>query len=131
MSLHESFELLLQTIFSCYLQWYINPERITVYVRVKFPISSNPRAVRVIVWVLKIPPFRTTEVLANYPKNRKTLCTKGLGKFHTLTLSTDNQYIKWRRERDSNPRYSCLHTRFPSVLFKPLRHLSKLRDRRL
>ena len=41
-----------------------------------------------------------------------------------ISLVTDDQHIKWRRERDSNPRYSCLHTRFPSVLFKPLRHLS-------
>ncbi len=30
-----------------------------------------------------------------------------------------------RRERDSNPRYDHSHTRFPSVLLKPLGHLSK------
>ena len=35
--------------------------------------------------------------------------------------------ISWsgqRRERDSNPRYGYPHTRFPSVLLKPLGHLS-------
>src|SRR5690606_17965050 len=30
----------------------------------------------------------------------------------------------WRRGRDSNPRYDCSHTRFPSVLLQPLGHLS-------
>ena len=30
----------------------------------------------------------------------------------------------WRRGRDSNPRYGYPYTRFPSVLFRPLRHLS-------
>ena len=30
----------------------------------------------------------------------------------------------WRRERDSNPRYGFPYTRFPSVLLKPLGHLS-------
>ncbi len=33
-------------------------------------------------------------------------------------------YIIWRRGRDSNPRYGLTYTRFPSVLFRPLRHLS-------
>jgi hypothetical protein len=32
--------------------------------------------------------------------------------------------IYWRREWDSNPRYSFPHTRFPSVRLKPLGHLS-------
>jgi hypothetical protein len=32
--------------------------------------------------------------------------------------------IGWRREWDSNPRYSFPHTRFPSVRLKPLGHLS-------
>ena len=31
----------------------------------------------------------------------------------------------WRREWDSNPRYACTHTRFPSVRLKPLGHLSR------
>src|SRR5690242_1477413 len=30
----------------------------------------------------------------------------------------------WRREWDSNPRWSFPHTRFPSVLLQPLGHLS-------
>ena len=33
-------------------------------------------------------------------------------------------FLCWRRERDSNPRYNCLHTRFPSVRIRPLCHLS-------
>ena len=32
--------------------------------------------------------------------------------------------ILWRREGDSNPRYSSPYTRFPGVLLKPLGHLS-------
>src|SRR5580700_8303515 len=32
--------------------------------------------------------------------------------------------LKWRREWDSNPRLSFPNTRFPSVLLKPLGHLS-------
>ena len=31
---------------------------------------------------------------------------------------------EWRREWDSNPRYSLKYTRFPSVRLKPLGHLS-------
>ena len=34
--------------------------------------------------------------------------------------------LKWRRGRDSNPRWSYPHTRFPSVLLRPLGHLSGL-----
>ena len=34
----------------------------------------------------------------------------------------------WRRGRDSNPRYSYPYTRFPSVLLKPLGHLSGTPD---
>ena len=30
----------------------------------------------------------------------------------------------WRREWDSNPRYGCPYTRFPSVRLQPLGHLS-------
>ncbi len=32
----------------------------------------------------------------------------------------------WRRGRDSNPRWSYPHTRFPSVLLRPLGHLSQI-----
>ena len=35
---------------------------------------------------------------------------------------------KMRRERDSNPRYASAYTRFPSVLLKPLGHLSDLKE---
>jgi hypothetical protein len=33
----------------------------------------------------------------------------------------------WRRERDSNPRYGCPYTRFPSVRLQPLGHPSGTR----
>ena len=33
-------------------------------------------------------------------------------------------FIKWRRERDSNPRNGFPFTRFPSVRLQPLGHLS-------
>jgi site-specific DNA recombinase len=32
---------------------------------------------------------------------------------------------KWRRERDSNPRYGCPYTRVPGVRLQPLGHLSR------
>src|SRR5262245_52558820 len=32
--------------------------------------------------------------------------------------------ISWRREWDSNPRYGCPYTRFPSVRLQPLGHPS-------
>ena len=38
--------------------------------------------------------------------------------------SAPTQGLKWRREWDSNPRYACAHTRFPSVRLKPLGHPS-------
>ena len=36
------------------------------------------------------------------------------------------QGLKWRRERDSNPRYSFLYTHFPGVRLQPLGHPSAL-----
>ena len=33
-------------------------------------------------------------------------------------------YASWRREWDSNPRYGCPYTRFPSVRLQPLGHPS-------
>jgi hypothetical protein len=33
----------------------------------------------------------------------------------------------WRREWDSNPRYGCPYTRFPSVRLQPLGHPSGMR----
>ncbi len=32
--------------------------------------------------------------------------------------------LRWRREWDSNPRYGCPYTRFPSVRLQPLGHPS-------
>ena len=42
----------------------------------------------------------------------------------TATGGVPRSVPKWRREWDSNPRYACTHTRFPSVRLKPLGHLS-------
>ena len=39
-------------------------------------------------------------------------------------LSATTSGKAWRREWDSNPRYSLKYTRFPSVRLKPLGHLS-------
>ncbi len=36
----------------------------------------------------------------------------------------NGRHFSWRREQDSNLRYDCSHTRFPSVLLQPLGHLS-------
>lgn len=36
--------------------------------------------------------------------------------------------LKWRRERDSNPRYGFPYTRFPGVHLQPLGHLSKVEN---
>ena len=41
-----------------------------------------------------------------------------------LTLTSLHYRVVQRREWDSNPRWSHPHTRFPSVLLKPLGHLS-------
>src|SRR5437867_10687389 len=41
-----------------------------------------------------------------------------------LTLTSSHYRVMQRREWDSNPRWSYPHTRFPSVLLKPLGHLS-------
>ncbi len=38
--------------------------------------------------------------------------------------SVPTQGLKWRTGRDSNPRYPCRYTRFPSVRLQPLGHLS-------
>ena len=40
-----------------------------------------------------------------------------------IALELENQG-KWRRERDSNPRYGFPYTRVPGVRLKPLGHLS-------
>src|SRR6185295_17594335 len=40
-------------------------------------------------------------------------------------IPTDTaRHTLWRRERDSNPRTTCMVTRFPTVLLQPLGHLS-------
>ena len=47
------------------------------------------------------------------------------GSIHLRILKYFNYFNGiWRREWDSNPRYSFPHTRFPSVRLKPLGHLS-------
>jgi hypothetical protein len=39
------------------------------------------------------------------------------------------RYAEWRRGWDSNPRLGFPNTRFPSVLLKPLGHLSRRNDK--
>src|SRR6202048_4429224 len=48
-----------------------------------------------------------------------------IGRFSAYSLMEKLRgRYEWRREWDSNPRYSFPHTRFPSVRLKPLGHLS-------
>src|SRR4051794_23167429 len=49
---------------------------------------------------------------------------KGDGAWWSILALNLPQCERWRREWDSNPRYSFPHTRFPSVRLKPLGHLS-------
>ena len=42
------------------------------------------------------------------------------------TVSSPTHFVSERRERDSNPRYSCLYTTFPRWRIRPLCHLSAL-----
>src|ERR1035438_6821767 len=43
---------------------------------------------------------------------------------YDLSMESRRCNSVWRREWDSNPRYSLKYTRFPSVRLKPLGHLS-------
>ena len=43
-----------------------------------------------------------------------------------LLASSTTWAKRWRRERDSNPRYGFPYTRFPSVRLQPLGHLSRI-----
>ena len=58
--------------------------------------------------------------------NRRTP-TRGRPSIQLLVLELQRLVIEqgWRRGWDSNPRYGLTHTRFPSVLLKPLGHLSR------
>src|SRR5688572_2852852 len=49
--------------------------------------------------------------------------THGLATFRYPCLRV-GQLTGWRREWDSNPRYGCPYTRFPSVRLQPLGHPS-------
>jgi hypothetical protein len=57
------------------------------------------------------------------PLEERMIAPLGVG---GQTGSISRSGPKWRRERDSNPRYGYPHTRFPSVYLKPLGHLSAL-----
>lgn len=41
-----------------------------------------------------------------------------------VTIGVSHQALKWRRERDSNPRYRFRYTHFPGVRLQPLGHPS-------
>ena len=69
-------------------------------------------------------PLRKTRLLPrphSKMKNGSTISLKPIIYGQTYSILPDN---KWRRERDSNPRYSFPYTRFPGVLLQPLGHLS-------
>src|ERR1700731_1361100 len=50
--------------------------------------------------------------------------TANIGLIAISPVQRTADFGRWRREWDSNPRYSFPHTRFPSVRLKPLGHLS-------
>ena len=57
---------------------------------------------------------------------KRRISSSGTPLFLNLSPPPREHHIKWRRGRDSNPRYGCPYTRFPSVLLRPLGHLSAL-----
>src|SRR3954466_7090544 len=71
------------------------------------------------VWERKtrILPAPGTQAKSEMAANTGPVCS---------SMSSENRPLlpSWRREWDSNPRYSFPHTRFPSVRLKPLGHLS-------
>ena len=84
---------------------------------------------------------RETGTLAAQEDDRLSLLPSGPDEVHgsplrethlpPLNLTIDEFWIKkWRRERDSNPRYSFPYTRFPGVLLQPLGHLSIVLSKR-
>ena len=84
---------------------------------------------------------RETGTLAAQEDDRLSLLPSGPDEVHgsplrethlpPLNLTIDDFWIKkWRRERDSNPRYSFPYTRFPGVLLQPLGHLSIVLSKR-
>jgi hypothetical protein len=80
------------------------------------------------IWPLRSPKSRK-----NNPGTPILVPSKILwgGMWHNPRLLQKNKMMsvvyvsRWRREWDSNPRYSFPHTRFPSVRLKPLGHLSR------
>jgi hypothetical protein len=71
--------------------------------------------------------FKDLEHMVNQTAGQTTVrhevVTHALGTFCYRCLRARHSWL-WRREWDSNPRYSFPHTRFPSVRLKPLGHLS-------
>ena len=62
-----------------------------------------------------IPPLKTSGPRSARPKKKPP-----------LRATIPRKVSFWRREQDSNLRYDCSHTRFPSVRLQPLGHLSIL-----
>ena len=58
----------------------------------------------------------------------RTLAAIGGGKL--AETGVPSSVLKWRRGRDSNPRYGCPYAAFRVRCFQPLSHLSKLLSRR-
>src|SRR5213082_3624476 len=54
----------------------------------------------------------------------ETLTVGNVAQIDAVPILSAISMTCWRREWDSNPRYSFPHTRFPSVRLKPLGHLS-------
>ena len=72
------------------------------------------------------PKFPRSRRLAQYAYERRKTITPAFARVYLISLDVLGCPWKgsWRREWDSNPRYSLKYTRFPSVRLKPLGHLS-------
>ena len=80
------------------------------------------------------PPAHAAKIRPSIPKNVSGIapgcmnCGRACGRKRSflpnIALEQALSRQLWRREWDSNPRYACAQTRFPSVRLQPLGHLS-------
>ena len=68
-------------------------------------------------------PWKECSAMEERRLMRLTGDTHDLGTFCYLCVRAGQLWF-WRREGDSNPRYGCPYTRFPSVRLQPLGHPS-------
>ena len=74
-----------------------------------------------LTWPQKLAVIRALSLELS---RKRSLTSGNVAHFGDVTIVSVISRTCWRREWDSNPRYSFPHTRFPSVRLKPLGHLS-------